>query len=56
MEVWFPHPHGMSQKTNGIGFSHLRAITQVCLSQKNGCGTVIGAAASLFLRRFIYEE
>ena len=42
-------PQGISQKTYEVGSPIIREITDdVHLSQENGCGTVIGAAAYYF--------
>ena len=38
---------GMSQKTYALAYSHFRGNTEMCLSQKNGCGILIGCR-SLF--------
>ena len=35
-------PQGMSQKTYALVYSHFREITEMRLSQKNGCGVQTG--------------
>jgi len=44
----------MSQKTYALAYSRFRAITEVCLSQKNGCGVLPGRRSLFdFLEEFV---
>ena len=47
-------PQSMSQKTYALAYSHFRVITEVCLSQKNGCGVLYGCRSLFeFLEDFL---
>ena len=44
----------MSQKTYALAYSHFRVFTEVCLSQKNGCGILYGCRSLFdFLEDFL---
>jgi len=51
-----PDPQGMSQKTYESDFSRPCALTGVCLSQKNGCGTSIWCRSLFILEVFMNNK